>query len=141
MLGLERGFRCHAYVDSSLAFTACKRDSALRSLYTRLCFVDQRGYLGYNFINRSTDDIGFSPPNQMLSGTVEDRNTSFRIETDHACAYPSEYSFSKSPTLINLIARTNDIVVLGSQFLSHLVETLTQVREVAFGSPHRHLCM
>jgi hypothetical protein len=111
-------------------------DQALIAVARRLKNLRE---LRRDFGKRPAEHHAFGAADQTLRRTVENGDAAVGIDADDAGAGAGKHGLGEPPPAVDEIARAHDILMLGPQFLRHLVEGLAELGEVAFRSADRHL--
>ncbi len=93
------------------------------------------GELGHDFRQGLPKDIGLGGADEPFGRTVEDADLAVMVDADDAGAGAGQDGFGETPPAVDHVARIDDVVVLGAQFMRHLVESLAELGEIALPAP------
>ena len=103
--------------------------------------VENLGEFGRDLGERPAQHFAFDAADQPLRRAIENGDAAVGIDADDAGAGAGQHRLGKPPPAVDEVAGAHDVVMLGAQFLRHLVEGLAQLGEIALRLPDRHLNM
>ncbi len=136
-IGLSRLLAC--YANRKIALAAIAVDGHLiLSPSSRLSSNHDIRQLRQQIHQRFSERLFFAPSNELFRRAIENAHSPAPVDADNPGARAREYCFHEATTAVDEVTCLHDGVMLRAQFLSHAIEGLAKMRQIAFGLTHRH---
>jgi hypothetical protein len=140
VVGFRRLFACDPDRQITFATIAIDRHLPLhKALGARASRGNHACEFRHNVYQWAAERFGFRAADQSFGRAIENADASLGIDANDACARACQHRFGESTAAVDKVARADDVVALGPQFVRHLVEGLAEVCEIALGTADRNL--